>query len=95
MAKVTIESQPTKFIWAVPSDVKTGCLYAKDTNGNIIAQSEEYTVATKLSKRGYPELAGMYFDAVKYHKERFAKRKNIVADAKSRSRLGVPLFAIG
>lgn len=64
---VNSEFQPEKFAWHVPADAQSGCLIAKDEAGNVIAQSEEYHVTKKFSKRGHPEFADMYFDAVDYH----------------------------
>ncbi|KAI9249439.1 flavin-containing amine oxidoreductase-domain containing protein [Phascolomyces articulosus] len=83
ITEVTSEFQPTKFVWAVPSDAQTGCIFAKDAAGNIIAQSEPYSVSTKFSKRGHPEFEDMYFDAVKFHKSQMAKRDKIHASDKS------------
>ncbi|KAG2225937.1 hypothetical protein INT45_006633 [Circinella minor] len=81
--EVTPEFQPTKFVWAVPSDAQTGCIFAKDSTGSTIAQSEPYTVSTKFSKRGHPEFEDMHFDAVKFHKAQMAKHNKIHASDKS------------
>ncbi|KAG2203279.1 hypothetical protein INT47_000199 [Mucor saturninus] len=84
---VTSEFQPEKFAWHVPADAQSGCLIAKDEAGNIIAQSEEYHVAKKFSKRGHPELADMYFDAVDYHNtKKVAKR---AAASKKNKKIGI------
>ena len=89
--KVTKEFQPTKFVWSVPSNIQTGgCIYATDSTGHILAQSEPYTILpsnSKFVKRGHPELfEGMYFDAVKFHKSQMTKRNKIHASDKSESK---------
>lgn len=83
---VTSEFQPEKFAWHVPAGAQSGCLIAKDEAGSVIAQSEEYTISQKFSKRGHPELADMYFDAVDYHNtKKVAKRA--AASSKNKSKI--------
>ncbi|KAK4513779.1 uncharacterized protein ATC70_005785 [Mucor velutinosus] len=67
--------QPEKFAWHVPADAQSGCVIAKDASGNVIAQSEPYTISKKFTKRGHPELSDMYFDAVDYHKNKKVSKR--------------------
>ncbi|KAI8144254.1 flavin-containing amine oxidoreductase-domain containing protein [Fennellomyces sp. T-0311] len=81
--EVSTDFQPTKFVWAVPADAKSGCIVATDATGSVIAKSEPYTIGNKFGKRGHPEFDDMYFDAVKYHKRQMEKRGKFHASKKS------------
>jgi hypothetical protein len=87
---LTPDYQPKKFIWHVPEDLhgsENTCFQAwsKDSKGKLelVGQSEPHTVIKKMSKRGHPEFADMYFDAVAYHKSNFGKRGSFAAKEKS------------
>lgn len=83
--EVSDDFQPEKFAWHVPADAQSGCIFAKDAAGNVIAQSESYSISKKFTKRGHPELSDMYFDAVDYHKnKKVSKRAHASSKNKSR-----------
>lgn len=85
--------RPEKFAWHVPADAQSGCIFAKDASGNVIAQSESYTVSKKFTKRGHPELSDMYFDAVDYHKnKKVSKRAH--ASSKNKSKYSVCIIYV-
>lgn len=87
---VSDEFQPEKFAWHVPADAQSGCVFAKNASGNVIAQSESFTISKKFTKRGHPELSDMYFDAVDYHKnKKVSKRAH--ASSKNKSKCNVYL----
>lgn len=77
-----------KIAWHVPSGTENGCLFLKDNADQVVSQSPPYTVTKKLSKRAYPELAEMFFDAVDYHKNKKIS-KRAVASSKNKSNVHV------
>lgn len=82
--EATAGSEPEKISWYVPGDAQSGCLFVKDSDGNIIAQSEQHDIKKRFSKRGHPELSDMYFDAVDYHQsKRIDKRSKSSSKSKS------------
>jgi hypothetical protein len=91
---VTADYQPKKLIWHVPADVHGSEVCFQAWSGSdLVGQSEPLTGNKKISKRGHPEMAGMYFDAVDYHKKNLAKRKTVAAkDKKDLSTLEVIVF---
>lgn len=82
---LTEDYKPEKFSWLIPSDAQDGCFFAKDASGNILASSGQNTVKKRFSKRGHPELADMYFNAVDYHQnKRISKRSTASSKSKSK-----------
>jgi hypothetical protein len=88
--KISADYQPKKFVWHVPEGLhgtEDACFQAwtKDNDGKseLAGQSEVHNVTKKVSKRGHPELADMYFDAVSYYKKNFAKRSSFAVEDKS------------
>ncbi|KAG2177779.1 hypothetical protein INT43_003026 [Umbelopsis isabellina] len=93
---ISAEYQPKKLIWYVPEELhgsENACLQAwtKDVDGKteLVGQSEPHTVTKKMSKRGHPELADMYFDAVSFYKKGFAKRGSVAVSDKSNTKIGI------
>lgn len=86
---VTADYQPKKLIWHVPADVHGSEVCFQAWSGSeLVGQSEPLVGTKKVSKRGHPEMAGMFFDAVEYHKKNLAKRKTVAAkDKKDISKL--------
>ncbi|CAO3667564.1 unnamed protein product [Umbelopsis ramanniana] len=87
---VTADYQPKKLIWHVPADVHGSEVCFQAWSGSeLVGQSEPLVGTKKVSKRGHPEMAGMFFDAVEYHKKNLAKRKTVAAKDKKDIKIGI------